>query len=207
MIKTFFLSSIETALNKYLQCDEKSAQRLEKMAGKSVTIELLPLHILFVCSFNDTGVTIKVNENADSAAIIKGTPLQLLGVLIDKQHRHQFFADDVKIEGDAEFAQQVIFLFDHVEIDWEEQTANMIGDVPAFQASKLVKSIRSWFGKNGKAFAQDINDYLHEEAAWFPVKEELQEFFTDIDTLRMDTDRLEARLTKLRSQLDNEESQ
>lgn len=207
MIKSFFLSSIETALNKYLQCDDKSARRLEKMAGKSVTIELLPLHLLFVCSFTEAGVTIAVNEDADSAAIIKGTPLQLFGILIDKDHRHQFFADDVKIEGDAEFAQQVIFLFDHVEIDWEEQTASIIGDVPAYQLSKFAGKLRSWVGKNGRAFAQDINDYLHEEAAWFPVKEELQEFFTGIDTLRMDTDRLEARLNKLRSQLNNEDSQ
>lgn len=207
MIKTFLLSSIETAVNKYLQCDENSERRLAKMAGKSVTIELMPLQIMFVCSFHEEGVTVKVNEDADSAAVIKGTPLQLLGVLIDKNHRHQFFAEDVKIEGDAEFAQQVIYLFDHVEIDWEEQTASIIGDVPAYQLSKLAGEIRGWLGNNGKAFTQDINDYLHEEAAWFPAKEELQEFFADIDTLRMDTDRLEARLTMLRSQLNNEESQ
>ena len=146
MIKTFLLSSIETAVNKYLQCDESSERRLAKMAGKSVTIELLPLQIMFVCSFNEEGVTVKVNEEADSEAVIKGTPLQLLGILIDKNHRHQFFAEDVKIEGDAEFAQQVIYLFDHVEIDWEEQTANIIGDVPAFQLSKLAGDIRGWLG-------------------------------------------------------------
>lgn len=206
MIKTFFLSSIETALNSYLKCDEHSKRRLAKMAGKSVTIELLPLHILFVCSFDESGVTIKVNEEAESAATIKGTPLQLLGILIDKNHRHQFFADDVKIEGDAEFAQQVIYLFDHVTIDWEEQTAKILGDVPAYRLSKLAGDIRGWFGNNGTAFTQDINDYLHEEKACFPAKEEVQEFFADIDTLRMDTDRLEARLNKLRSQL-NEDSQ
>ena len=84
---------------------------------------------------------------------------------------------------------------------------DMIGDVPAYQLSKLVGGIRNFLGKTETAFSEDVNDYLHEEAAWFPLREELQEFFTDIDTLRMDTDRLVSRIAHLQAQLDKEEAQ
>lgn len=98
------------------------------------------------------------------------------------------------MEGDAELAQQVMHLFDHIHIDWEEHASNIIGDVPAHHLGKFAGSLRNWIGTNRSSFSQDINDYLHEEKAWFPHREELQEFFTDIDTIRMDTDRLEDEL-------------
>ena len=206
-MKTLFLGSIEKALNAYLHSDEQSEKRLAKLAGKSIAIELLPLQITFICLFSLDGVTVDINADHQPHTKIKGTPLQLLGAMLDKDRRHQFFADDVIIEGDAEFAQQVIHLFDHIQIDWEEHTARIIGDVPAYQLSKLVRGFRGWLGKTETAFTQDVNDYLHEEAAWFPTREELQEFFSDIDNLRMDLDRLESRIAHLRTQLDKEEKQ
>jgi ubiquinone biosynthesis protein UbiJ len=133
--------------------------------------------------------------------------MQLMGALIDKERRHQFFADDLTIEGDAEFAQQVINLFDQVSIDWEEHASRIIGDVPAYQLSKLVSGVRGWLKKTSSNLKQDASDYLHEEAEWFPTREELQEFFSDIDNIRMDTDRLEARIAHVKSQLDKEGKQ
>ena len=206
-MKTFFLATIEKALNAYLQCDEQSNKRLAKMAGKSIAIELLPLQMLFVCHFSADRVVISMNADIQPTTKISGTPLQLLGTLLAKDNRQQFFADDVLITGDAEFAQLVIHLFDHIDIDWEEHSARLLGDVPAYQLSKLVGGIRRFFGKAQSAFTEDMNDYLHEEAAWFPVRAELQEFFNDIDAMRMDTDRLEARFARLQAQFIEEEAQ
>lgn len=206
-MKNILLPTIEKALNAYLHSDIGSRKRLAKLAGKSVAVELLPFDIIFICSFHPDSVSVHMDDgNANPAATIKGSPLQLFGMLLDKDHRQQFFADDVVMEGDAEVAQQVMHLFEHVHIDWEEHASTFIGDVPAHHLGKLAGNLRKWVKNTSSSFSQDANDYLHEEKAWFPHREELQDFFADIDTIRMDTDRLEARIAHLYAQLNKEET-
>lgn len=204
-MKKFVLTSIEKTLNAYLLSDTDSHKRLSAVAGKSVSVELTPLQLVFVCQLHQQGVHLHSNKDEiEPQTKIKGSPMQLMGALIDKDRRHQFFADDLTIEGDAELAQQVIQLFDQVSIDWEEHASRLIGDVPAYQLSKLVSSVRGWLKKASSNLSQDANDFLHEEAAWFPAREQLQEFFAEIDDIRMDTDRLEARIAHVKSQLHKE---
>lgn len=202
-----FLAPIEAALNICLRDDPASSKRAAKMAGKTFSVEIQPLSMTINCYFLADSIKLSMNEECVSDAKIKGAPLQLLGALINKDQRHQFFKDDLHIEGDAEFAQQVTNLFDHLNFDWEEHLARIIGDIPAYQFSKFTGKISSWFKSTRSDFRQDMSDYLHEESGWFPVKEELQDFFTDIDTLRMDADRLELRIQHLSSQLEKEEMQ
>lgn len=203
-MKSFFLNSLEKAVNAYLLQDEQSSVYLKKLAGKTLGIELLPMQLAFNCSFSDTRLQITMGDEIVVHTKIKGTPLQLSAALFHTTQRKQFFAEDLKIEGDAELAQDVIHLFDQVQIDWEEHLARLIGDVPAVQLTKAVNSFKQWLTQSSSDFTQDINDYLHEEAACVPPRAELQTFFSDIDTLRMDTDRLEARIHLLKSQLAKE---
>lgn len=202
---TPFLKPVETALNAYLTIDENSKRRLAKAAGKSLQVELKPFGLFFTCIVNATNIELTGLATDEATAKVKGTPLQLAGVAISRNNRQQFFADDLSIEGDAEFAQQLIDLFDSVEIDWEEHLAALIGDVPAYQVSKYKNKFKKWLRGSKSSLVQDISDFLHEEAAWFPVREELNEFFEDIDSLRMDTDRLESRISLLHSQTNKEE--
>ncbi len=201
------MTTLEKALNAYLQTDSHSSTRLAKLAGKTISIELLPMHLHFNCHFTKERVTLTTHADEPALTKIKGTPLQLLGALVSKDNRHQFFAEDLNIEGDAEFAQLVIELFDEVNIDWDEHVSKIIGDIPAHKLGKLMGGIKNWMRQTQTNFTADMNDYLHEEAACVPSKEELQDFFTDIDNLRMDTDRLESRIAHLKSMLAKEDSQ
>ena len=50
------------------------------------------------------------------------------------------------------------------------------------------------------------DEFVHEEMKWLPAREALQDFFNDIDTLRMDVDRIEAKIQHLNVKLiENEE--
>lgn len=205
-MKTIILQSLAHSINAYLDLDPESQPRLAKLYGKIITIEFLPLLFSFQCRFTEKGITI---QNDDPTVIpnatLRGTPLQMLGVLLEKDNRQHFFANDVVIEGDAEFGQEVVELFDRMQIDWEEHLSHVVGDIPAYHASQLTKQIASWLGTIKESFSHDINEYIHEEAKWMPSDEALQDFFAEIDTLRMDTDRMEARINHLL--LKNKETQ
>lgn len=197
-MKTFFLKSISNAINAYLKLDPESAKRLQRLQGKVITIELLPMAFIFQCEFTQQAMTVHPGERMEAQTTIRGTPLQMLGVALTKENRQRFFADDMVIMGNAELAQQVIDLFDHIEIDWEEYLSKFVGDVPAHQFGRLLNNVKSWLSNTEQSFSDNINEYLHEETQCFPPREALQDFYNDIDQLRMDTDRIEARINLLK---------
>lgn len=194
------LPALSKAINAYLKLDDESKHRLQKLHGKSIAIELLPFHFCFQCVFSDNAVTLRQDPLLECDATLRGTPLQMMGVMIDKENRHRFFAEDLKIEGNAEIGQQMVALFDELQIDWEEHLSRFIGDIPAYHAGKFIRGMNEWFARSSESFTQNISEFLHEEINYLPPREALQDFFTDIDTLRMDADRIEARIKHLGQQ-------
>lgn len=201
MLKDAFLISLSKAINSYLDLDPESKDRLLPLENKVITIEFLPLHFTFQCEFKKDGICVHTEELLASTALIRGTPLQMVNVILMPQHRQQFFAEDLTIEGDAAFAQQVVELFDQLQIDWEEYASRFIGDVPTYHASRFLQKVGHWFSNTEQSMTQNINEYLHEELNWLPTREALADFFTEIDQIRMDVDRAEAKINHFRLQL------
>lgn len=204
-MKKMLLPSLTKAINTYLELDPESTQRLQKMQGRAIAIELLPFHFTFQCVFTEKGVSIHADDSIETETQIRGTPLRMAGVMFAKEDRQRFFADDLVMEGNAAFGQQVIDLFDEMQIDWEEHFSRVVGDVSAHHIGRFVRGVSSWLSNTEKSFTQDINEYVHEEAELFPANEALKDFFRDIDTLRMDVDRVEARINHLRTSLADDE--
>lgn len=204
-MKKFILNNFAKLINRYLKLDQHSHARLEKLQDRIVTIELLPLHFIFQLVFTETGVEIKEGGELPAETLVRGTPLQMFNMMLSRENRNKFFAEDLEIEGNADLGQQVIQLFDEMDIDWEEQLAKVTGDKTSYHISHFTRGVTKWFTKTTNSLKDDISDFLHEETLWLPSKERLNEFYHDIDTLRMDVDRLEARFNQLRTHLTEDE--
>ena len=196
-MRTFIEKNLQTILNHYLALDPESKTRLKDLQNKIVTIELLNINFIFQLVFIDEEIILKTSELLQANTLIKGTPFSLLHMSLRPSDRKRFFTDDVSIEGEIELGQKVIDLFDALEIDWEEYLSHWIGDVPAHQAGRFAKKMKHFSTQLRETILENVNEYAHEEVNLFPPREEIQDFFNDIDTLRMDMDRLEARIEKL----------
>ncbi len=197
-------SSLTHAINKALALDPESQQRMQALQGKIIAIEIMPLHFTVYCSFNNTGMELSKDNHLPVDVTIRGTPLQMFAVMLNKQDRQRFFAEDIHIEGSAETAQQVTNLFDQLQIDWEEQLSRVIGDAPAYHAARFLYKCKNILNDTAESVCANINEYIHEEANWLPTQEALQDFFADIDQLRMDVDRMEARINHILSATEDE---
>lgn len=195
----FFLSFLAKTINSYLKLDPESTRRLETLQHNVITIELLPFHFIFQCAFTKAGIHIKPGETLPATTKMIGTPLQMLGAMIAKENRHRFFADDLVIQGNAEIGLQLVELFDAMQIDWEEYAAHIAGDTTAHHIGRAARGIKKWFNRIETSFTHNVSEYIQEERRWLPAREALQDFFDDIDRLRMDTDRMEARINMLKN--------
>jgi ubiquinone biosynthesis protein UbiJ len=199
-MKTILLS-INKILNGYLAIDPQSIMRLQRLQGKVMQIECALLSLTIYCLFRESDTVLQTEAASPPDITIRGTPLQLLSVMLAKDKRRSTLWDDLTITGDAELGQQVADLFHHVHIDWEEYVARLIGDIPTHYLSRFMRTIHQWQQATRQSMIVNIDEYLHEEANWLPPAEALRDFFSDIDTLRMDTDRLEMRITHLQTLL------
>ena len=91
----------------------------------------------------------------------------------------------------------MIKLFDELHIDWEDISANVIGDIPAYRLSQFVKGAKNWLQATCDTLRHHIDDYIHEEVNLAPSIFAVEDFMNDVDALRMQADRLEARIQHL----------
>ena len=188
---------LQQALNRYLALDAESKQRMAPLQNKVVTIQLLKTPLTVQLIFIDDNIQLKWEDFLFADLTIKGTPLNLLQMGLIRSERKRFFAEDVEIAGDLELAQPMLAIFDELEIDWEEQFSTWVGDVPAYQTGRFMRTLKNLTQRVRRTTLQNINEYVHEEINLFPPAEELRHFFDEIDELRMNVDRLEARIEKI----------
>lgn len=206
-MKTLILNNFARLINSYLQLDPQSKDRLNRLNGRVLAIELMPLHFIFQIKFAPTGIV--MTEGGDEAAetIIRGTPIQMVNILLSQDKRSQFVAEKLEILGNAELAQQVTQILTDMDIDWEEQLAKVTGDTVSHNVSRLSKQLKNWYQRTTDSVREDISDYFQEEKGWSPHKKSMTDFYQDIDQLRMDVDRLEARVNRLREQIESHQDE
>ena len=107
------------------------------------------------------------------------------------------FNDKIKISGDVELGQHVKQLFDEIDIDWEGHLAQFTGDIIAHNVGSIIRRGLAFKEQLNTSIRLDLSEYLQEELRVFPPKEEIEDFFNDIDELSLSVERLDAKIVKL----------
>ena len=188
------ITSLEELINRYIHLDHRTNHKLEKLDGKIVVIYFKEfdksLYITFVKN------RIKLSNNALNPVdlTLKASFFTFINLI---SNPHSGGLDAI---GDISLAQELRMLFSSLEIDWEEQLSNILGDVLAHKIGNLSKSIHQWGVGTISALQNNATDYLQTEKDLLPCDEELTNLYLDIDNLRMDTDRLELKWLELKKQ-------
>ena len=81
--------------------------------------------------------------------------------------------------------------------DLEEELAAVVGDVAARRVANLARGVLALGRSATDSLATSVAEYLQEEGRDVPARVEVEEFLRDVDQLRDDVERLEARLARL----------
>lgn len=189
---------IETIINHALSLDPNTADYLKKLQEKCLAITILsPQKTLFVL-FLETGVKLTLIKPETIDVTIQG-PIQAFINLAITKNAHQSAQMGLSFEGDFNTLEAAQQLFLSLDIDWEEGIAPWTGDIVAHQIgqfARLVKKRRAALLDNT---LDSVADYLKEESKILPTPVEVNHFMNQVDILRADVDRLEARLYQLQS--------
>jgi len=206
-LPTLVSASLEAAVNRLLRLDPDTRDRLATLDGKVIAIELRGLDVAMYLIPGKAGLNIFSRFEGEPDTILRGTPVALARMGLEKHAGDSLFAGDVEISGDTELGQEFREILDGIDIDWEEQLSLVTGDVVAHRVGNAVRGAAEWGRKTLETLSRDAAEYLQEESRDLPNRGEVEIFLEDVDELRSDVDRLEARVKRLEShnKKDNQE--
>lgn len=203
MLSVAALAGLEQALNAALALDPKTVERLGRLQGRVIAIELQGTGIRLLLQPEQNGLRLMGHYEGQVDTTLSGAPFALLRMSTGRTGEG-LFKGGVEIDGDVELGQQIQRVFEKLDIDWEEHLSHLTGDIIAHQVGNAVRGLLNWGERAADHLGQDTADYLQEEAEILPLPWEVAEFLEQVDTLRSDADRLEARVKRLQRKLENE---
>jgi len=189
--------ALESAVNGFLQLDPDTVARLQGLQGKVVAVELRGLDITLYLIPAVDRLNVFTDFDGEPDTVLSGTPLGLARMGLAKHTGDAFFEGDVKISGDVELGQQFQAILDGLDMDWEEHLSRITGDVVAHRVGDLVRGALRWGQQAADTLGRDAAEYLQEESSDLPNRIEMDNFLADVDTLRNDVERMQARVSRL----------
>ena len=157
--------------------------------NKVVVIEISSIKLIL--KIDEKGLLHSLNETKEFDCIIKLTVNDFINQLINKNN------GNISIKGDLELANQVSQVLKRIEWDVEEDLSKYIGDIPATQATKVLKKIVTNSQKNISNISGALLEYWQEENKILTKKRDVGIFNSEGDKIVEDTERLEAKIKKI----------
>jgi ubiquinone biosynthesis protein UbiJ len=186
---------LDRAVARALAESPRATALIAALRGRRLAIEVsgTPLRTVI----ESTGRTLKVFATGDADgqadARIVGAPLSLLALTgADAQALIQ--RGDVRIEGDAEIAQQFRELGLLLRPDLEAGMARVIGRTGAHIAMRGMRAAADWTRSAAWTSLRNVAEYLAHESRDLVSRPESEHYLRGVDQLREQLDRIDARL-------------
>ncbi|GMQ89724.1 MAG: SCP2 sterol-binding domain-containing protein [Gammaproteobacteria bacterium] len=196
------VSLLEALINRMLRLDNESLRRLGELDGKVIRIVLgrstdsvAPVEIYALPSAD--GLRLRRQPDREPDVTLSGTLPVLLRLGGGDVRPELFASGDLEISGDAELGRRFQRAMVDLDIDWEEQASRIVGDVAAHELGNLLHGARAWQARSLRSLGEDLTEYLQEESRVLVNRNRVEAFLCEVDGLRADADRLEARLRRL----------
>ena len=178
------------AINHLLEQNPGASEGLARHAGKTVRLDgrLFTLDV----AISPDGAFID-SASAAPDATIRLDPKLLLGLPL--KGRVAFKTLDS--EGDASLLAELNRIFQTLRWDSEADLAPLVGNMAAHRLSVGVQTLGAWARQNRESAAATVAEYLTEEQPLLVNRPQAEQFYREVDILRDDAARLEARLKLL----------
>lgn len=186
MLDQIASTAVAAALNHMLAREPWARTALLPFAGRSARLQAAPfsvqLGIAAGGSFTADAGAPAVTIGVDAAALPR--------VLLEPKAALR----NVRLDGDAEFAQALSNVLQKLRPEPEEDLARLVGDAAAVRIVSLLRAALAGAREAGGRLAVQAADYLVAENAMLVSRQEMAGFAADVARLRDDVERLAKRI-------------
>ena len=192
------LASAENLLNKLLKLDHKVQHKLQHLDGQSLLVSVTQPAFNLCVHVEGQQLALTHRSRTEANACLKGSLKQFLMLVKAENKSNALINGELMLTGDTQFVIAFAEILAELNPDIESLIAKATGDA---MAHGLGRAARKGI-KHGKAslnsMTLNITEFLQEESEMVPSRPEAEIQYQQIDKLNMDTERLQARIDRLK---------
>ena len=195
-LHTSAIAALEVAVNRALSLDAAGRSRLGELAGKvfrlqctqpALDIYLLPApERISLAGYHEGPVT----------TAIRGTAADFAELATASDPAAALINGNIELTGDSAPLMALQRSIAGLQLDWEAPLVDTLGDVAGHQLAEGLRGLFSWGRQASASFTRQLEEFIHEEARLAPPRQEVEDFYQDLETLNQRVDRLQARLRR-----------
>ena len=199
MISQTLTSALEIAINKILTLNTANAS-LEKLAQKTLTLELAELGFplsFTVCNTTEHQNIVVTTLTEHSDCTIKTSISTLRELNAEQQITELIKQEELELTGNIKVAQQFASIAENIDIDWQSELANHIGDVPTHKLLQLNKRVSEKVQFAAKQIKADASEYIVHEKRLAVTRSQVEYFNQQVVEVSNQVDDLNHRIAQL----------
>lgn len=186
------LDALPAAINHLLRAEPWARAQLAPHANKTLHVVMRPVTIKLSVAPDGSVARAAASAIPDATVTLPSSAIaRVLAGGADALMR------DLRLEGDAEFAQAASMLARHLRWDVEEDLSTAVGDVAAHRLVATARAAHRELRRTGDRLAAGVTEYLLEENPQLLRPRAVHVLADGVRRLRDDIARLEKRLDRL----------
>jgi ubiquinone biosynthesis protein UbiJ len=186
-------------LNRQIQAKSPARELCRSLNGRAMAVRVRDSALSVYFEVHGDSITLSSEFADDPDVAISGSLLTLLQ-LGRSTGEGLIRGGEVDLVGDARIAEQFQKLLRLARPEPEEELSRLFGDVAAHGLGELARGFSAWNRHARQSLNQNVSEYLQEESEILPRRYDVERFRVQVETLRDDVARFEARLRQLELQ-------
>lgn len=197
MLSTALLAGVEHGLNRVLALDSTALPRLARLSGRVIAVDCTaPALQLFILPSGE-GLQLAGQWAGAADCRLRAPAASLLRLATGKDKTAVLHSPQVELDGDSAALLELAGILQDLELDWEYELSRWLGPLASQLLGSHIRSRANWTGKTLDSLRLNLADYLNEESRSLVGQREADARFADLDRLKLDLDRLDARIERI----------
>lgn len=196
------LRPVVDVVNRQIRMKTPARELCGALEGRVVAVRLRGTAIALYFRVEAEAIRATGEFDGEPDVVISGS-LPALAKLAARSGEQAVRDGSLELAGDADIARSFQRLLQYGRPDLEEELASLVGDSAAYGIGRFARSLGEWGRQARATFGQNVAEYLQEESRAVPGRHEAEAFRRDVETLRDDVERFDARLRRLESPASN----
>ena len=196
-IHTAAVAALEQALSRALQLDPRSGTQLSSLQGMVFHLDCSNPELELFLLPNASGIRLMGYWDGEVTAGIRGRAADFADLATASDPASALINGDLELTGDSAPLIELQSILAGLDMDWEAPLVNTFGDVIGHQLAQGLRGLFGWGQQASASFVRQLEDFIHEEARLAPPRQEVEDFYQDLEQLNLHVDRLQARLHRL----------
>lgn len=190
------LRPITRILNRNIGETTPARELCERLDGTTVAVRVRDTALAMYFEISNGVIALTTDSDSDPDILITGS-LLTLARMAGSSGEEALRDGTLQITGDVRTAKAFQELLDCAKPDIEEELSSLIGDAAAHRLGSFARGVGSWSRDARSTMGSNVREFLQEESRDLPSRYELERFTKQLDALRDDVARLEARFDRL----------